>query len=230
MDYGIYGGSSGTGVVQVDRRSVRISDASVEKVNTTVGAGYSIPVLYPEESSSDLFMDVLAEDIDLVVDAEDLNGKSATDTCTVDGQPDCPRNLTYVMTDNAGADLTMTITVAGVDAKGIAVTEEQVWTAGQTTKTGNVGFATVTSVTIDAIANNGASDVLEVGIGSKLGLSNVIYATGDVYKVKENNGDKGITNVTVNATYDTVDMSTTDAIVGGDDFTIYYKSTLNTAS
>ncbi len=179
---------------------------------------------------SDLFMDVLAEDNDLVVDAEDLNGKSATDTCTVDGQPDVPRNLTYLMTDAADADLTMTITVVGVDARGNIVSEEQVWTAGQTTKTGNVAFATITSVTIDAIANNGAGDLLDIGIGSKLGLSNAIDATGDIYKVKENNGDKGLTNVTISATYDTVDMSKTDAIVGGDDFTVYYKSNLNIVS
>jgi hypothetical protein len=45
--------------------------------------------------------------------------------------------------------------------------------------------------------------------------------------VKKNNADWPAASYTVDTTYDTVDVSTGGAIVGGDDFTIYYRSNLN---
>jgi len=119
--------------------------------------------------------------------------------------------------------------MAGVDAKGNSTSEVFDQTGGLS-QTGSVAFATISSVTVDSITGAGAGDVLDVGIGSKLGLSNVIYETGDVYKVKKNNAHYSSANYTVNTTYDTVDVSTGGAIAGGEDFTIFYKTNLNIIS
>jgi hypothetical protein len=61
-----------------------------------------------------------------------------------------------------------------------------------------------------------------VGISDKLGLSNVIYESGDVYKIKKNNTNVAVG--TVDVTNGTVDCA---AITVGDDFTIHYRSNLN---
>lgn len=193
---------------------------------TPITDGGASSIIY--EQYSDLFMDLLAEDTNHVVAAEDLTAATPI-TCTIAAQPDVPRNITIAITD---ADVSITafqITVAGVDGKGNSVSEVFNF-AGGLTQTGNIAFATITSVTVDSITGAGAGDVLDVGIGSKLGLSNIIYATGDVYKVKKNNADWASANYTVNTTYDTVDVSTGGAITGGDDFTIYYRSNLNIVS
>jgi len=173
-------------------------------------------------------MDVLAALANHVVAAEDLTA-AAPITCTIAAQPDVPRNVTITITDANTSITAFQITVAGIDGKGRSVSEVFTF-AGGLTQTGNIAFATITSVTVDSITGADAGDVLDVGIGSKLGLSNPIYLTGDVYKVKKNNADWASANYTVNATYDTVDVSTGGAIVGGDDFTIYYRSNLNIVS
>jgi len=177
---------------------------------------------------SDIFMDVLAEDADHVVAAEDLTAATPI-TCTLAAQPDVPRNVTIEITDADTSITAFQITVSGVDAKGNS-TSEVFDESGGLTQTGNVAFATISSVKVDSITGVGAGDVLDVGIGSKLGLSNVVYETEDVYKVKKNNADWASANYTVNTTYDTVDVSTGGAITGGDDFTIFYRSNLNIIS
>jgi len=134
---------------------------------------------------SDLFMDVLAEDADHVVAAEDLTAATPI-TCTLAAQPDVPRNVTITITDGDVSITAFQITVNGVDAKGHSVSE--VFTeAGGLSQVGNIAFATISSITVDSITGAGAGDVLDVGIGSKLGLSNIVYVTGDVYKVKKDN-------------------------------------------
>lgn len=175
---------------------------------------------------SDLFMDVLAEDDDKVVAAEDISGGGDI-TCTLDGQPDVPRNLTLKVTDGDASISAFTITATGVDAKGNTITEVFVFADGLI-QTGSKAFATVSSVEITDLAGAGAGDLVDVGIGSKLGLSNVIYETGDVYKCTKNGADySGAGNITPNVTYNTVDVSTGGAIVVDDDFRILYKSNLN---
>ena len=70
---------------------------------------------------------------------------------------------------------------------------------------------------------------MDIGIGSKVGLANHIDDTDNVYKVVKSAAAtnavdySGAANVTPEATYDTVDLSTGAAIVDGDKFTIYYK-------
>jgi len=171
------------------------------------------------------FIDVLAEDDDKVVNAEDISGGGDIN-CVIAAQPDAPRNLTLTVTDGNASITEFTITVTGVDAKGNTVTEVWVFSDGLV-QTGDVAFATVTSVVITDLAGAGVGDLVDVGIGSKLGLSNIIYATGYVYKVTRNAADYPTASYTVNATYHTVDMSIGAGIVGGDDYTVWFRVNLN---
>ena len=131
--------------------------------------------------------------------------------------PDVPRNISITTTNVSSPSGDVTIT--GVDAKGNSITEDITIVAGSTAY-GNKAFSTVSKITIPAGVTS--DDTVAVGMSDKLGLSNVIYETGDVYKAKKNNAD--ITVGTVNVTNGTVDCAT---ITGGDDFTIYYRSNLN---
>jgi len=176
------------------------------------------------------FNDVLAVDTNHVVAAEDLTAGLPI-TCTLAAQPDVPRNVTITVTDGDTGISAFTITVTGVKAKGFgsgtANTTEVFVFAGGLVQVGVEAFSTITSVVVSGLVGDGAGDTLDVGIGSKLGLANVIYATTDVYKVKKNNADLAVAGYTVNATYDTVDVSTGGAITGGDDFAIWYKNHQN---
>lgn len=139
-------------------------------------------------------------------------------------QPDIPRNLTVTCTNNAAPS--GDVVIEGVDAKGNSVSEAITILPGGT-RVGNEAFATISKITIPATVDGGSLDTVDVGIGSKLGLSNVIYATGYVYKVTRNAADYPSASYTVNVTYHTVDMSPGAGIVGGDDYTVWYKSNLN---
>lgn len=174
---------------------------------------------------SDLFMDVLAASTN---HCGSWVGTGAEQEITAGiTQPDISRNLTVSCTNNATPS--GDVMIEGIDAKGNSISEAFTIVPGGTA-TGNEAFATISKITIPATVDGGSADTVDVGIGSKLGLSNVINATGDVYKVKKNNADWAAANYTVNATCDTVDVSTGGAITGGDDFTIFYKSNLNIAS
>ena len=191
----------------------------------------AIPLWYPMSTEptkiqhSDLFMDILAASANHVVAAADLTAAPPI-ACGIAAQPDVPRNITIIITDaNASIDA-FQIDVIGVNAKGQAATEQFLF-AGGLVQTGNVAWTTITSVTVTSINGDDAGDVLDVGIGSKLGLSNIIYVAADVYKVKRNNAHYPTASYTVNATYCTVNVSTGGAIVDGDDFTIWFRSNLN---
>jgi hypothetical protein len=129
--------------------------------------------------------------------------------------PDVPRNISITNSANS----TGVVTITGVDAKGNSITDDITLVAGGTA-CGDKAFATVSKITVPATV--AGADTVTVGISDKLGLSNIVYETGDVYKVKKNNADATIG--TVDITNGTVDCAT---ITGGDDITIYYRSNLN---
>lgn len=139
-------------------------------------------------------------------------------------QPDVPRNLTVSCTNNAAPS--GNVVIEGVSAKGTPISETFTIVPGGTA-TGNRAFATISKITIPATVDGGSADTVSVGIGSKMGLADIIYAIADVYKVKKNNADWALANYTANATYDTVDVSTGGAIIAGEDFTIWYGTNLN---
>lgn len=175
------------------------------------------------ENQINMFMDVLAASVDHVRNNEDLSAGIPI-TFTIDAQPDIPRTLTWVLTH---ANITeFDLEIIGVDAKGNTVTETFDEGDGWSGETSNA-FATITSIKLTSRTGTGGGDVMDIGIGSKLGLTNIIYATGDVYKVTKNSANYPAASYTVDATYHTVDVSTGAAIIGGDDFCLFYKSNLN---
>ena len=115
-----------------------------------------------------------------------------------------------------------------MDAKGSSI-EETFDESGGLTQTGSKAFATISEIEVTNITGANTGDTLDIGIGSKLGLSYPIYVAEDVYKVKKNNDDWASANYTVDADNDIVDVSTGGAIADNDDFTIYYRSNLNIA-
>lgn len=141
--------------------------------------------------------------------------------------PDVPRNSSITST-NVGLP-SGDVIIEGIDAKGNSVSDTLAINAGGITY-GDVAFSTVSKIIIPATVPG--TDNVQVGISDKLGLNNVIYATGDVYKVKVNNADKtGEFNmaVDVDTDYGTIDMSSlvAGAIGAGDDITIWFRSNLN---
>ena len=103
-----------------------------------------------------------------VVNSESLNGKTAGNTCTIDGQPDVPRPLRYSITDADNSITGLTLIVDGIDKDDQAIQEVYSYTYGDD-KVGVMGkkyFKAVYSVEIDQIAGNGTGDVLEIGYGA----------------------------------------------------------------
>lgn len=175
----------------------------------------------------DVFMDVVAASTIHLLNAEDISAYAGGETPSVLAQPDVPRNVIVTATDAVAETpvLTMSIIISGINARGVSVSETFV-TSGSETKIGNVAFATITSQEIDLIAGNGVGDTLSIGIGYKLGLSNVINTASDVYKIKKNNVNADVAVDNVNVSNGTYDMSVI-TLDNGDDFTIWYKSNLN---
>ena len=175
---------------------------------------------------SEIFMDVLDETTNNIVTAWDLN-QAPPQWPTIASQPDVPRNVVVTITDNNTSISDFKIIVFGTTAKGVGNTvQEQFLTAGGLVQVGKVPFATITEIYIQTMTGRSAGDTLDIGLGSKLGLSNKIYSTSDVYKIKKNNANATVATAQVNTSYDTYDMSVI-GIAGGDNFTIWYKSSLN---
>ena len=170
------------------------------------------------EQHSNHFMDVLAASANDVHAAITGTGAEQEITTAITN-PDIPRNISITNSANSTGD----VKIDGVDAKGKTVSDTITIVTGGIAY-GVVAFATVSKITIPAGVAN--PDTIAVGVSDKLGLSNIIYASGDVYKVKVNNADDP-TIGTVNTTYNTVDCATINA---GDDITIWYKSNLNIIS
>lgn len=175
---------------------------------------------------TDLLMDVLAVSTTHVRSNEDLSAATPI-TFTLDAQPDIPRTLSWSF-DSHAQITEYDMEVIGIDGKGNSVTETWDETAGWSSETNNA-FATVTSIKMTARTGTGAADTMDIGITDVLGLSNIIYETSDVFKIKKNNANATVATAQVNTTYDTYDMSVI-TLGAGDDFTIWYKSNLNIIS
>ena len=167
----------------------------------------------------ELFHDVLALSANHVVNAEDLSAASPI-ACTLASEPDVPRTLSWELTHANITEFTLVINgrkANGVDGEAETITEADGW-AGET----DIAFADIATIVFTREAGTGVGDTLDVGIADTLGISNHIFAANDlgVYKVKKNQAD--YTNYTPDADYDTVAIN--DAITGGDDYTIWYRS------
>lgn len=177
----------------------------------------------------DLFMDVLAVSATHVVDDWDVSAAGEIElNPAAANQPDVPRTLSWTFVDHTNVT-EYDLVFEGVDAKGSIITETftevDLW-AGETSN----AFATISAIKYTRQAGAGdAGNIFDIGITDVLGLSNIIYETGDVYKIKKNPANVAVATAQVNTTYDTYDMAVI-GLAAGDDFTIWFKSNLNIIS
>jgi len=98
----------------------------------------------------------------------DGNGEAAAagDTCTIDGQPDVPRPLRYLLTDADDSITGMTLIVSGIDKDDQAIQEIQHYIKGDDKLwMGKKYFKAVYEVEFDQISGAAAGDQFELGIG-----------------------------------------------------------------
>jgi hypothetical protein len=147
---------------------------------------------------------------------------------TIDNQPDVPRTITWIIHNHS--DLTaFALEIAGIDSHGISQVETFTEAKGWSGETA-FAFSEITSIQITKKTGSGTGDTLSVGIGSKLGIANKIFANTDILEIKKNNSDMTPKSYTINTYYDTIDVSSGGAITTGDDFTIRYRSNLDILS
>jgi len=170
----------------------------------------------------ELFMDCLANSTNHIITNEDLTVETPI-ICTIASQLDIPRNVLITVTDEDTSISAFDIDVLGVNAEGDIITENFVF-AGGLVQVGNIAFGTITSVVVNSIIGDNEGDVLNVGIGSKIGLSNTISLSGDVYKITLGTTNLDLADYTVNVTYNTVDLSVGAPIGAYSDYTIWYKT------
>jgi hypothetical protein len=172
------------------------------------------------------FQDVLAASATGIRSNEDLSA-AVPITFTLDAQPDVPRTLSGHF--DAHAQITAyTIVITGVDARGITRIETFTQAASPWDFVTTNAYATITSIIMTARTGTGAGDTMDIGTGSKIGLSNPIQAVGDLYKVKQNNANLVLTKAVAEATYHTVDFGAGGGSIGAaDDLTVWYKSNFN---
>jgi hypothetical protein len=175
------------------------------------------------------FTKILAASATVIRSNEDLSAALPL-TFTIDAQPDVPRRIVFAF-DSHAQITAFTLTITGVNAKGKTVSQTFTAASGWTFTT-NEAYATITSIILSARTGTGAGDTMDVGVNDVVGLANNIEAAGDVFKVVKNVAAgnavdySGAANITAEATYDTVDLSTGAGIAAADNFTIYYKSRL----
>ena len=172
---------------------------------------------------TDIFMDVLGVDADHVRSNENLSAAIPI-TFTLDAQPDVPKTLSGHF-DSHAQITEYRLIIRGYDAKGNWVSETKTQTDGWDWET-STAFAAITQIVVTSRVGTGAGDTMDIGITDVLGLSNDIYSTSDVYKIKKNNATSVVAVAQVNTLYCTYDMSVI-GLAATDDFTIWYKSPLN---
>ena len=134
-------------------------------------------------------------------------------------QLDVPRNITFNIRDADASISGISISLTGYDAKGQMWTDTYTNTSGVTDR----AWSTLVSADVTAVYGESSGDALYVGYGSKLGLAGTISASSDVYRVIRN-GSTITSGYTVNASYDTVDIS---GIVLGTDIEVRYRKNSN---
>ena len=95
----------------------------------------------------------------------------------VAAQPKTPRNLKLTITDGNVSISAYSITAVGKAPNGETISETFTFADGLT-PAGSKIFASLTSVTVNSIVGDGASDTLDVGMGAKLGVPVPLGATG----------------------------------------------------
>lgn len=113
----------------------------------------------------------LVVDANHIVAAEDLNVAEGTDCTLAVSVISPPRNLEFVATDAAGTDLVVVCTITGKNQFGKTVSETVTLNnAGSFTDSTDWCYSSITSIDLTTLTNKAASDVLNVGLGDRIGL------------------------------------------------------------
>lgn len=145
----------------------------------------------------EIFALPIAADTDVLKNDIDIHLATGTFTFTTP-QPDYPRNITINTTDAAGDNLAGTVTVVGTNVRGETISEVFTIVAGTDAYVGNKAFATVVSGSW-SLSTAAASDVMDIGVGSKLGLSKPALS---IVKETFNGADRAVGTLnTTNNTY-----------------------------
>lgn len=192
-----------------------------------VSGGYSAASgNYARVTYLDTFLDVLGVSASHIRANQDLSTATPI-TFTLDAQPDAPRTLSAHFDSHVNITA-YSITITGEDAKGITVTETKTEADGWDWETSNA-FATITSIVMSSRTGTGVGDTMDIGITDVLGLCNDIFSTASVFKIKKNTENATVSTDQVDPTYDTYDMSVI-GLSAGDNFTIWYRCSLNILS
>ena len=119
-----------------------------------------------------LGMPALAAAEGCVADEDWVNGGTeGTKTLTIANQPDCPRNVTALLTD-ADDSCTGTLTITGKDCQGRTVVETMSpdGEGEGKTLTGTKIFASVTSAVVVGKGGTTSTDQIRVGYGDVIGV------------------------------------------------------------
>ena len=168
---------------------------------------------------SDLFTDVLASSANLIVNAQNFVDGAIALTGV---QPKYPRGLVFAIT--AGVT-EYTLIVVGTSGKDQIIAEIFTFAADGLAFSSDNAFDHVTSITLADRA--GAAATIDVGIDGRLGLMNVIYETGDIWKITKATVKQAVNPAHVDVDFDTYDMAAAIGIAVNDDFEIWYRSNLN---
>jgi hypothetical protein len=144
---------------------------------------------------------------------------------TLLSQPDCPRTITWFLTShNQISDFSLVI--SGVDSRGIIQSEKFTGEDGWAGETVNA-YKSINSIVFTKVNGNGTGDKLNVGTGSKLGISRGIFRSKDIASVTKNGAAYSSEKYRVDVMRCTVDVSIGEKITAGDTFTIEYSSNFN---
>lgn len=149
------------------------------------------------------------DDADQVVTSTNM----VVGTYTVAADPDVPRVITVTHASVGATDTLGTITVEGTDFAGTVISEV-ITPSADTTVTGLLAFATVTSVTgVDWVIAEG-NDTIEVGTGPALGLPEVVAVSTTNAYAKLALVDEAISAVGTHAALSTTTVTLTSALNG----------------
>jgi hypothetical protein len=178
-----------------DAELERCLEKSVADLSRFIPREKSLEVTFDFTVENESFTTPAVEDVDYFVDDYDLNSKADGQACTMAAYtPDVPRPVKVTVTDADSSITALTIIVAGYDTDG-KYQEEFFHLFGGLVQTGNKYFSMVTSVELEEIAGNGASDALDVGTGD----ANGIYVQLDNKSIRQ--GSEKISSMTLDTDY-----------------------------
>lgn len=148
----------------------------------------------------------VVDDIDRIVTSANMK----VGTYTIAAQPDVPRNITITHTAVGAADTLGTVTIAGTDRNGDAITEV-ITPLNGTIASGAKAFKTVTSVTGAGWVIGEGNDTIKVGVGGLIGLPDKLSSSRCLFGILNGTREGTLPTFTISSTVlslNTVDFAT----------------------